>query len=256
MNLYINGFSSITKKGMLSSLKGKIDFLNNETPLTIGRKSVYSKLHTGFGKLNPPDKLAFSAASLILDNIENLDKENTGIVLGTLSGSASTDFRYIESIKEGFPSPAYFQATLPSSPVAEVAILFKLKGPDRIFSSSNGSGIEALNGAIRLLVLNKATSVLVLFINGIDSCDSSNPLLKEVNKEPFAFGLLISTQKNETSLNFTFQSSYGGNNKKVDSEVEVAYFNKLINDLYSTGNFNTSCNNGKLIMNIQIKKES
>lgn len=255
MNVYINGYSAITNHRIISSEKGKIEFEVGESPLSIGRKKVYSKLHTGFGKLNPPDKLAFSAASLILDNISDLDTENTAISMGTSTGSFSTDMRYMESVTEGFPSPAYFQATLPSSPVAEVAILFKLKGPDRTFVSCNGAGIEAINGALRMLMLKKATSVLVLFINGTDEKDFSSTFLSECKIDnPFGFGLLLSTQKVSDSFNFRLKVT-SKVNKNIQDDDEVAYFLKLINCLYSTGAFSETCSINRTTTEIQIKKE-
>lgn len=255
MKIYLNGFSAITKEGLFSSTTGHMPFDQDETQLTFSRKKVYKKLHTGFGKLNPPDKLAFSVASLILDNLTDLDTENTAISLGTVTGSFSTDVRYMESVADGYPSPAYFQATLPSSPVAEVAILFKLKGPDRAFVSRMGAGIEAINGAQRLLLKKKATSVLVLFINGIDTVDLNNNLICNYNiSDPFAFALLLSANKMEQSFEFNI-SNRKDDNKSEKCEDEVAYFLKLINDLYSSQSFNKEITVNKNTTNILIKKE-
>ncbi len=255
MAIYINGYSAITKKGVISSIKTNFTFNEGESPLTIGRKRVYNKLHTGFGKLNPPDKLAFSAASLILDDIEDIDSENTGISLGSTSGSFSTDLRYLESVSDGYPSPAYFQATLPSSPVAEVAILFKLKGPDRSFVSSKGSGIDAILGAERILRLNKASTVLVLFINGTDLQDKNHLFMKKAsNSQPFAFGLLLSEDKTEKSLNFGIKSELN-TNKNIQDDDEEAYFLKLIESIDTKGSFEGSCNISGKSIELHIEKE-
>lgn len=255
MDIYLNGYSSLTSNGVISSIKENFSFDDGESPITIGRKRVFDKIHTGFGKLNPPDKLAFSVASLILDCDIEIDSENTGISLGSTTGSFSTDLRYMESVAEGFPSPAYFQATLPSSPVAEVAILFKLKGPDRSFVSTKGAGIDAILGAERILKLKKASSVLVIFINGTDTQDKNHPFInKTFSKQPFGFGLLLSSKKIEKSLNFIIKSDFY-TNKNIQDDDEEAYFLKLIENIDKTGTFNGSCNINKKSIELHIKKE-
>lgn len=255
MNIFINGFSSISKEGIISSQKGIIKFNDSETPLSISRKTVFSKLHTGFGKLNVPDKLAFSAAALVLDGLQDTNFENTGISLGSTTGSLSTDLRYMESIMDGFPSPAYFQATLPSSPVAEVAIMFKLKGPDRAIVKTKGAGLEALNSAIRLLEKKKAENVIVLFINGTDPIDENCKFIEDINiSNPFAFSLLLSTNLNAYSKEITIKTNYNGN-KNIQTDDEEAYFLNLIKSLYNSNSFNNTCSVNGITTEIQIKKD-
>lgn len=255
MNIFINGFSSISTNGIISSQKGIINFNEDETPLSIGRKTVFSKLHTGFGKLNAPDKLAFSAASLVLDGADDINFENTGISLGSTTGSLSTDLRYMESIIDGFPSPAYFQATLPSSPVAEVAIMFKLKGPDRAIVKTKGAGLEAINAAVRLINKKKANNVLVLFINGSDPMDKENQFIKEINNnDPFAIALLISSSSSDKSKKMTIKSNYSSK-KNIQADDEVAYFLNLVESLYNSSAFKGTCTIDGITTEIHIEKD-
>lgn len=256
MSLYINGYSAITHNGIISSAKDNMNFAEEESPLTLGRKAVYSKLHTGFGKLSPADKLAFSAASLILDTDNFTIDSSAGISLGTTVGSLSTDMRYMESVAEGYPSPSYFQATLPSSPVAEVAIMFKLKGPDRAFSSVKGAGIEAFSGAERLIKSGKAENVLLLFINGIDPKDLNSSFKNDLYySKPFAFGLLISKEPLEASFKIDYKSEYSIKKKQQD-EDEESYFLKLIEALSLKENFKGTCYCNGITIDIKIEKEN
>ena len=239
MKFYLNNFSAICSSGIFTKENyQKLD--EGSTALDIGRKSVYSKLHTGFGKLNPPDKLAFCAASLILDNNEFIDGEKTGISIGTTVGSLSTDIRYMESVADGFPRPAYFQATLPSSAVAEVAIMFKLKGPDRTVVGTQGSGAEAFSRAIKILERKKAGSMLFLFTNGIDPVDAKSEFVSDLEDDaPFSVAFLISKKPLGKSDIKLFSKIEYCENKNISTGSEISYFLDIIKNIKENNSFNS-----------------
>ena len=159
-------------------------------PGDIRRAQVLPKPYIAFGKLNLPDKLAFSAASLLLSDRTGLPSETTGVVLGIPFGSLSTDRLYRESVKQGNPSPALFSATLPSSPIADVAIYYKLKGPNTVFSGGDSPLLSAIEYSRMLLETGILTDALVLLVD--EPCDpaSGQPL-----PAPFAAALLLSTRR-------------------------------------------------------------
>ena len=128
----------------------------------IGRQEVYSQPYRGFGKLAPVDKLAFSAASLALETSKK-HTTNTAIVLSTTRGSYTRDQEYWHSVQEGFARPALFSATLPSSPIAEIAINFHLTGANRVLSAPSFREYHLLLNA--LMMLKKESSVLLVSVD-------------------------------------------------------------------------------------------
>ena len=139
--IFIESFSSLTAEGITepSGMRGWDS--GQKGPQDVRREQVLNKPYVNFGKLMLPDKLAFCAASAVLSNCEPANPETTAITLGICAGSLSTDLRYMESVLAGFPSPAIFSATLPSSAIANVAIYFGIKGPNRVIAGNSGSGL-------------------------------------------------------------------------------------------------------------------
>ena len=131
-NLKIKSFAEITCD-KITTTKGEV---KRESPLSLlARDEVYSQKHLGFGKLAFADKLAFGVASLCIESSQNAqikDPKNCAIVLSTNIGSLHRDVEFMETIKEGHPSPQLFSSTLPSSPIAEIAIVFGLKGANKV----------------------------------------------------------------------------------------------------------------------------
>lgn len=122
-------FSQIDKDKIVSP-KGTI--FRTKPLAELSREEVYSQKHLAFGKLSFTDKLAFSAAAIAIENGKIDNPENCGILLHTNIGSYFRDKEFMKSIKDGNPSPALFSATLPSSPIAEIAIVFGLKGANKV----------------------------------------------------------------------------------------------------------------------------
>ncbi len=180
-------------------------------PRDVRRDQVLDKPYVNFGKLSLPDRLSFATAALILSRTEIGDKETTGITLGISAGSLSTDLRYMESLAAGFPSPALFSATLPSSAIADIAIYFGIKGPNRVIAGNGASGLIALEQAFSMLEMGKATAALWVCVNAVDLQDASCPLLGGTS-DPLcsAFALLLSPRPGKQGCGMRLSASFSG----------------------------------------------
>ncbi len=258
-HVYIQSFAAIHSTGMYSSAHGHVPWNEEQggSPLDVQRKQVYDKLHTGFGKLNAPDKLAFSSAALLLSGFDEYNGDKTGISIGTAYGSFSTDMRYMESLAAGFPSPAYFSATLPSSPVAEVAILFKLKGPNRVLVSSTSPGFSALDNAIRILALKKADAMVVILVNGIEPDDIGIPLINaEKDRCNFSYAFMVTPHKYDSGSNYilslTQEKSLQNNSQNCSEE---SYFLEVIMAMMENKDFSNSIILDHMHYTLTLEKE-
>ena len=163
-------------------------------PVEITRPQVLSTPYRAFGKLNLPDKLAFSVASLTLQECFIVNPETTGIFLGIPFGSMSTDHLYLQSIEEGSPSPALFSATLPSSAVTDIAIYYQLKGPNMVFSGGTSPLLSAIEGALHALLERKTSGALVILVEETTGENNLQSL------PPFAAALYLSSEQSPVSV--------------------------------------------------------
>jgi hypothetical protein len=190
--VYCNGCGAVFKRGIYSLSSEKLWDSGQSGPEQIRRDQVIATLLPTFGKLNLPDKLAFSAASLALQNSPDAGGDNSGICIAIPYGSLTTDMFFMDSIIGQFPSPTYFSATLPSSTVADIAIHYKFKGPDRIICGGDSPVTETLSNAFRLIQTGKADTILFLAVWAFDSINRSE--LSEYSPlENAAFCVLFST---------------------------------------------------------------
>ena len=167
-------FSHIDKDNIVSP-KGTI---KRDKPLAeLSREEVYSQKHATFGKLSFTDKLAFGAAAIAIENA-NFDLSNTtgglsaGILLHTNIGSFFRDCEFMDSIRANQPSPALFSATLPSSPIAEIAIVFGLKGANKVIFCDNEGNDSPLSLAEKTANLMLAECSELLFVS-INICENN-----------------------------------------------------------------------------------
>ena len=167
---------------------------DQDGPAAITRPQVLDSPYRAFGKLNLPDKLAFSAASLTLRECSVADPDTTGIFLAIPGGSVSTDCLYRQSIEDGAPSPALFSATLPSSPVTDIAIYYRLKGPNTVFPGGTSPLLSAIESAHHALLAGKASGALVLYVEETTGEAPDLPLLP-----PFAAALYFTTELQSAS---------------------------------------------------------
>jgi 3-oxoacyl-(acyl-carrier-protein) synthase len=93
-----------------------------------------ARLGTRFGRMDLASQLALLAVDNLGSPFETLARERIGICLVSTAGSLSTDVDYWQSrVEVGGPSPTLFTYTLPSAPLGEIAIRFRLTGPNLCF---------------------------------------------------------------------------------------------------------------------------
>jgi hypothetical protein len=227
--LYCESFSALLPEGIVTSGGMRPWTGGQDGPADVTREQVLDKPYLSFGKLSLPDKLAFSAASLALSAYPLVDKESAGICLGLPAGSMSTDLRYMESVLAGFPSPAFFSATLPSSAIADIAIFFGLKGENRVIAGGAESGLVAFDCACAMLAAGKASSVIVLSVNAVEEKDVSSPLLPAgFDRENRAYAFLLSPQPRPGGLGRRIEVSFGRCNKDLPRGPGELYFYDLV----------------------------
>lgn len=190
--VYCNGCGAVFTRGIYSLSSEKLWESGQSDSEHIRRDQVIPTLLPTFGKLSLPDKLAFSAASLALQNSPDAGGDRSGICIAIPYGSLTTDMFFMDSIISQFPSPTYFSATLPSSTVADIAIHYKFKGPDRIICGGDSPVTESLSNAFRLIQTGKADTVLFLAVWAFDSINKCKTA-EYSTLENAAFCVLFST---------------------------------------------------------------
>lgn len=86
------------------------------------------------GRLDLASQLALLAVEALGVNFEALARDRIGICLAAAVGSLTTDVDFWKGRDAvGGPSPTLFAYTLPSAAVGEIAIRFKLTGPNLCF---------------------------------------------------------------------------------------------------------------------------
>ena len=194
--LYLQSFSEISAEG-ITTRSGLLSWTSEQTgPEDIRRAQVLERPYMAFGKLNLPDKLAFSAASLALRNTVINDPAATALFLGIPEGSLSTDKEYLETLVNGTPSPALFSATHPSSPIADIAIFHHLKGPNICFAGGDSPFIAALESVILQMRHNNLKEALIVFIDeGKTTVSPDGSRLS-----PYAAAFFLSTEPQDTKV--------------------------------------------------------
>jgi 3-oxoacyl-(acyl-carrier-protein) synthase len=93
-----------------------------------------ARLGQRFGRLDLQSQLAVLAVESLKINFAGFSRERIGICLAANAGSLSTDVNFWNGRNGvGGPSPTLFAYTLPSAAVGEIAIQFKLTGPNLCF---------------------------------------------------------------------------------------------------------------------------
>jgi hypothetical protein len=180
----IDTFGALDQHGLITPSRRTPWESDQSGPGDVRRAQVYPKLLPSFGKLTLPDRLAFSAAALMLTDYDEPPGESTAVCLAIPSGSLSTDLRYCESVLSGAPSPAWFSATLPSSSVSEIAIQYKCKGPNRVFAAGDGlDWVWALDAGYRLVAQGQADKAIVVVVDALEASDRDSPAVPACARE-------------------------------------------------------------------------
>jgi hypothetical protein len=117
-------------------------------------------------------------AALIDAGIPELDSARTALVFGSAFGCHATNQDYYQSFLRGEPSPRLFAYTLPSSPVGELSIHYKIRGPATTVTSGLTSGLDAVAEGLRLLRRGRVDRALIV------CADVATPLLQQLLDAP------------------------------------------------------------------------
>jgi 3-oxoacyl-(acyl-carrier-protein) synthase len=93
-----------------------------------------AKMGSRFGRMDLPSQLALLSVESLGIDFETLDRSRIGVCMAVRAGSLSTDIEYWKGRNNpGGPSPTLFAYTLPSSAIGEIAIRYRLTGPNLCF---------------------------------------------------------------------------------------------------------------------------
>jgi 3-oxoacyl-(acyl-carrier-protein) synthase len=90
-----------------------------------------ARLGNRFGRMDLPSQLSLLAVERLGVNFDAFARDRIGLCLAVRGGSLSTDVEYWRGRNDvGGPSPMLFAYTLPSAPIGEIAIRYRVTGPD------------------------------------------------------------------------------------------------------------------------------
>ena len=254
--IYVDSFAALLPEGIIGPQGLRPWDHGQSGPRDVRRDQILDKPYVNFGKLMLADRLAFGAASIALSESAITERETMAIALGIPAGSLSTDLRYIESVQSGFPSPAIFSATLPSSAIADIAIYFGIKGQNRVIAGNSSSCLYALEQACMLLELKKATSVLWCCVAAVDSQDAQSPLLDApLAAQCKSFALVLSPKPRDNGFAMRISASFQpGSVSRVVSGDEL-YFSELFQLLINQKTGSLHCASGDVVATLSLEKD-
>jgi hypothetical protein len=254
--IFLDSFSSLLPEGIAGPVGLRPWDAGQAGPQDVRRDQVLDKPYLNFGKLMLPDKLAFCAAAVALSRYVIADKEMAAITFGLCAGSLSTDLRYMESMLAGFPSPAIFSATLPSSAIADIAIYFGLKGPNRVIAGNAASGLTAFERAVSLLETDKAASVLSLSVNAVEPADAGSPLLDPAaDRSCRAYAFLLTTTPQPGGLGMKMKASFTAGDDRAQDIRDELYFTEFVRLLSARKNGRIVAASCDVAATLELQKE-
>jgi 3-oxoacyl-(acyl-carrier-protein) synthase len=135
-----------------------------------------ARLGPRFGRLDLLSQLSLAAVDSIGIDLSKLPPDRVGICLAARAGSLSTDIEYWKGRDAaGGPSPMLFTYTLPSSALGEIAIRYRLTGPNLCFV---GDEALALAEGRELIRSGAADACLCVF------CEAVTPSAAEMTSCP------------------------------------------------------------------------
>ncbi len=172
-----------------------------------------AQLGKRFGRLDLQSQLSLLAVASLKIDFTTFTPDRVGIIFAASAGSLSTDVNFWEGRNGvGGPSPTLFAYTLPSAAVGEIAIHFKLTGPDLCFV---GDGKNLFSEARDVIERGEADACVCIFCDAVTAdCGktiSTAPIaaaqavfiargqgiaeLREFDRDTTAFRALISSTK-------------------------------------------------------------
>ena len=139
-----------------------------------------ARLGQRFGRLDLQSQLSLLAVASLKINFDEFAAGRIGIIFAASAGSLSTDVNFWDGRNGvGGPSPTLFAYTLPSAAVGEIAIHFKLTGPDLCFV---GDGKNILPEATDLIERGEVDACVCVFCEAVtEACGkiiSAPPIAK------------------------------------------------------------------------------
>jgi hypothetical protein len=196
--LHIQAFGGVDDRGLHSVAGTRPWDAGQSGPDEVRRDQILDKQYPAFGKLSLPDRLAFAASSIALAPGGTAPLAACGMCLASEYGSFSTDLRYQESIAAGFPSPAIFSSTLPSSAISDVAIYYGIKGPNRVLCGPDAI-VDVFACASRLIAHEKCACALVIVLSAVEAQDRQSPIARRpIAMTNSAWAFLLSGIGNDT----------------------------------------------------------
>jgi hypothetical protein len=230
---FIQSYAAVTPEGLFAPGAVMGWDADQRGPADIRREQIMETPFTGFGKLRIAEKLAFAVSTLALRACAGRPHA-FGVMLGTTHGSLSTDLRYRESVRGGYPRPAFFSATLPSSPVAEIAICHKITGPNRTFVGADAAD-AALESALRGLSCTKAPGMLVIAVDAMEEADRDTAFAAGIPAGPvqaLCFVLEAGPAQRRGPWHISLDTSSG--NKIAPAAPGQSYFLKCMQTILDT----------------------
>jgi 3-oxoacyl-(acyl-carrier-protein) synthase len=124
-----------------------------------------AKFGQRFGRLDLQSQLSLLAVANLKMDFSSYAPGRVGIIFAASAGSLSTDVNFWNSrTGVGGPSPTLFAYTLPSAAVGEVAIHFKLTGPDLCFV---GDGKNLQREAEDMIARGEADACVGIFCEAV-----------------------------------------------------------------------------------------
>lgn len=109
-----------------------------------------ARLGQRFGRLDLLSQLSVLAVESLGIDFDALPREHIGICLAARAGSLTTDVEYWNGRDAvGGPSPTLFAYTLPSAALGEIAIRYRLTGPNLCFVGGDAAVLSEAGDWIR-----------------------------------------------------------------------------------------------------------
>jgi 3-oxoacyl-(acyl-carrier-protein) synthase len=249
---YLQSAAAITTSGMFSMLNGATEWEpDQKSPFDIRRSQVIDTPMPEFGKLQSAEKLAFCAAAKVFSDVPHLDRSSYGITLGTSFGSFFTDIRYMKSVISGFPSPALFSATLPSSPVAEIAIRFHLTGPNRVITGSDFPCVSAIDSAFSLIKNRKTSGAIAVAVNANEPAVQYKAFEAFINADPaYSFAFLFTADPQPKCRNIRMTIEGETDTADMHMTSKESYFLEILKSCHNLNSGSVTFKTAGLTINM------
>ena len=169
-------------------------------------KNISSRPNERFGRFDLLTKYALAAVELLNLPLDEPKDSSKALILETQSGSLAVDEHYYSSKQQNPPSPALFTYTLPSVALGEIAIRYRLTGPNLTILSQNIAGTLGLLESARMLWRKECSEVIFIMANGTNKQNSlfkdfspSSALALRLGSTPTASKLKLVVNKMENN---------------------------------------------------------